>query len=132
MAEFLQWVSDIDKLFGFIVFLVMTSAGIFAWLQKRGRSFVGEEVAPLRTGQKDQAERLSKVEKRLDAVNRNFSDLSVRTSNIEATLPSLATREDLTNLRVQMAELKATAMSMSNKVDTLYRAALAGNRRDET
>lgn len=131
MESLLNWVSSVDKLIGFILLLITVSGGVFAWVQRRGRSFVGEEVAPLRSGQLQQAERLEHVERRIDRVDEHLSQLEERTGAIERSLPGLATKEDLSAIRVTMAELGATVVGVGNKVDTLYRAALAVSRRED-
>lgn len=131
MVKFLEWVSSADRLIGFVLLIITVSGGFFAWVQRRGRHFVGDEVAPLRAGQDRQSERLDTIEKRLEGVEKEVAALDERATRIERALPTLATKEDLISLKVQGAETSATLMGIGNKVDTLYRAALAANRRDE-
>lgn len=124
MRELLEWVSSADRLVGFIVAMFGISGAIFAWFQRRSRSFVGRQTAHLSSGQARQADRLSTVEQRLDQMDDHMQSLDKRTSQIEARLPSLATREDVAQINIQMAALQATSTQTASKVDTIYRAAL--------
>lgn len=126
-----DWISRADRLLGFGLLIVTVIGGVLAWLQRRGHSFVDDEVAPLRAGQKLQVQRMDQVEARLAGVERDVGLLEERTSRIESALPGLATKEDLTTLRVQIAEVGAKLDGVEGKIDTLYRAALAAGRRDE-
>lgn len=126
-----DWISRADRLLGFGLLIVTVIGGVLAWLQRRGHSFVDDEVAPLRAGQDRQAERLDDVDRRLAGVEREVGLLEERTNRIERALPGLATKEDLTPLRVQIAEIGAKLDGVEGKIDTLYRAALAAGRRDE-
>lgn len=131
MVEFLQWVSSADRLIGFLVLFITALGAFFAWVQRRGRHFVGDEVAPLRVGQDRQSARLDTIEDRLGGLKREVTAIDERMTRVERALPGLATKEDLIALKVQGAETSATMAGIGNKVDTLYRAALAANRREE-
>lgn len=129
--SWLDWLSGADKLLGFGALLVASATGLFAWLRRRGHDLVGDEVEPLRKAQEKSNVRLDHVEQRIAGIESDVSSLAERTSQIERAIPTLATKEDLIALRVQGAETNATVVGIGNKVDTLYRAALAANRREE-
>ena len=61
-------------------------------------------------------------------IDRDVEIVRGRVAEIERGISSLASKEDLSRVAIEVAGLKATAEQTSQKVDTIYRAALASSK----
>jgi len=96
--------------------------GFARWFWGRVSNRVTDGVRDVQTGQTDIARRLEKVEVQVEGLSEQDARIEGRLNDVERSIGSLASKEDLSNLAIILAEVRAMGRASSEKMDTLYRA----------
>ena len=116
---------DIDVAFSIIGFLFSAAFGALVWYDRRGRSYVDTNIGSVVEGQTRTHARLDKLEARIGEMEGEMSRADVRLTRIEGRIDTLATKDQVGDLRDRVATMEGVIQKVSGQVDTLYRAALA-------
>ncbi|MGR3501589.1 hypothetical protein [Pseudaestuariivita sp.] len=123
---------ELLKLTEVIVGLVITGFGLllsgFLWWDKRLSARATSKANALR-GQIEQVDkhminRLDKVEERMSSLEKESEATQRRVNRIETSIGKLATSEQVSEIKADVARLGEASRQMSGTLDTLYQAAI--------
>lgn len=120
----LEWLKQLDIIVGLIIASGGTILGFAVWYDRRNRQYADSRVEPVMAGQGQTHERLNKLEGKIDDVEDAVILANRRISDVEGYVKSLATRDQVSDVRTHVAKLEGQVEQIDGKVDTIYRAAL--------
>ncbi|MGR3485498.1 MAG: hypothetical protein ACU0BF_09145 [Paracoccaceae bacterium] len=118
-----------DVLIGVILGLCALVSGAFVLLDRRSRRLLSDQTRPLEMQGHEVIGRVEQIERQVGGLDRDVDHLRGRMSEMEKGIALLATKSDLAGVSHEVAALSATVRETSNKVDTIYRAALDNGAR---
>lgn len=118
----MEWISGGKELLGLLLGVIALLGIGGRWFWGRVSSRVKSDFSGLTTGHDDIKRRLVKVEEEQAKLRQEVHRMDESLRKFEAHVGSLSTREDVSQLAVALAEVKATSAGTSQMMDTLYRA----------
>lgn len=118
-----SWISDGEKIVGFLILVIGAIAGFQKWFWRRVSSSVSASVSDLVVGHEGIEKRLEKVEGSVGQVKSDLERMRGRMGNIEGRLELLVTKDDLHEVSLLVARGSAGLEAQTNMTRMLYEAA---------